>query len=201
MVAEVVQELSQHDARLTPDLRSEAVETYKNYVEGHIRPPGGRRKAIASRLGVHAREVIFAVRDWARKQESDSPNPKLSRQQLFDIEKSYWNELEKARYPLEELPERLAESLGFANRWQVLRWIDVLHDDPRSFDGVPDPKPEQRQKILDAYEAYLAAGSPPEKGLHQTISENLGEEVKPRQVHKILQVHRHERRTGYKPKG
>lgn len=197
MVAEVIQELSQNDAKLTPELKAEAVRRYRDYVETHERPAGGRRRSIASTLGVPAREVIFAVRDWARKQEVESPNPKLSRQHLYEIERAYFDELEQGRYALEELPERLAESLGFANRWQILRWIDVLHDDPRAFEGVPDPTPEQREQILKLYREYLESGAPPEKGLHQTISEALDGEVKPRQVHKVLQVHRHERRSGY----
>jgi hypothetical protein len=200
MVAEVIQELSQHEAKLTPELRADAVEMYRDFVENHERPAGGRRKAIATKLGVPAREVIFAVRDWAKRQEAESPNPKLSRQHLFEIEKAYWDEMDRARYPLSEFPERLSAALGFANRWQILRWIDVLHDDPRSFDGVPDPSDEQRQAVLDAYRRYLESEGPPDKGLHQTIADELGDEVKPRQVHKVLQVYRHTRRADYRSK-
>lgn len=197
MVAEVIQDLSTTEARLTSDQRSEAAEIYRRMVEEHERPAGGRRKAIAAELNAPIKEVILAVRDWARKQEAESPTPRLSRQQLFEIEKAYWNEIEQARYDLDELPEKLSESLGFANRWQILRWIDVLHDDPRVFENVPDPEPEKRQAIIDAYHAYLDNTSPPDKGLHQTIAEQLEGSVKPRQVHKVLQNYRHERRSEY----
>jgi hypothetical protein len=158
---------------------------------------GGRRRTIAAQLNVPVKEVILAVRDWARRQEAESPSPRLSRQQLFEIEKAYWNEISTRQYPLDELPERLAEKLGFVNRWQVLRWIDVLHDDPKAFENVPDPTPEIRDAIVEAYLEYLSADAPPEKGLHQTIAEKIGSPLKPRQVHKVLQSYRHEQRMNY----
>ena len=197
MVAEVIQDLTVREAKLTPEQREVAADYYRQLVENHERPQGGRRKTIAGKLNVPVKEVILAVRDWARKQEASSPTPRLSREQLFEIEKTYWNEIETGRYPLEELPERIAENLGFANRWQVLRWIDVLHDDPRAFENVPDPNDEVRQAIVDAYREYLQSDTPPEKGLHQTIADRLGENVKPRQVHKVLQNYRHEHRSAY----
>ena len=92
---------------------------------------------------------------------------------------------------------RIAETLGFPNRWQVLRWIDVLHDDPHAFDSVPDPGDEQRNAVVNAYAQYIAATEPPEKGLHQTIADQIGGAIKPRQVHKILQSYRHNRRREY----
>jgi hypothetical protein len=201
MVAEVIQDLTARQARLSTDQRGEAADLYRQMVESHDRPAGGRRRTIAAQLNVPVKEVILAVRDWARKQEAESPSPRLSRQQLFEIEKSYWNEISTGTHPLDELPQVLADRLGFANRWQVLRWIDVLHDDPRAFESVPEPSPEVRERIVSAYDAYLSADAPPEKGLHQTISEELGSAVKPRQVHKVLQNYRHERRVNYSPRG
>jgi hypothetical protein len=41
------------------------------------------------------------------------------------------------------------------------------------------------------------AEAPPDKGLHQTIAEQIGGTLKPRQVHKVLQNYRHERRAAY----
>ena len=73
----------------------------------------------------------------------------------------------------------------------------MLHDDPHAFESVPDPDPEVKQAIVDAYVDYLNADEPPEKGLHQTIAERLEGSVKPRQVHKVLQNYRHERRNDY----
>jgi hypothetical protein len=197
MVAEVIQDLSVKDAKLTAEQKLEAAHMYRDFVEAHKRPEGGRRKMIASHLNVATKEVVLAVRDWARKQEAESPSPKLSRTQLFDIEKAYWREIDRGRYPLNDFPQRIAEDLGFANRWQVLRWIDVLHDDPHTFDSVPDPAPEHRDAIINAYVEYIGAEAPPEKGLHQTISDLLGTSIKPRQVHKVLQNYRHERRNTY----
>lgn len=200
MVAEVIQDLTARQARLSSDQRAEAAEVYRQMVETHDRPSGGRRRTIAAQLNVPVKEVILAVRDWARRQEAESPSPRLSRQQLFDIEKAYWQEIEASEHDLDELPAVLAEKLGFANRWQVLRWIDVLHDDPRAFENVPEPDPEVRQKIVDAYVDYLSSNEPPEKGLHQTISDELKDSVKPRQVHKVLQNYRHDRRKNYATK-
>lgn len=201
MVAEVIQDLTARQARLNQDQRAEAAEVYRQMVETHDRPAGGRRRTIAAQLNVPVKEVILAVRDWARRQESESPSPRLSRQQLFDIEKAYWHEMTAAEHPLDELPTVLSDKLGFANRWQVLRWIDVLHDDPRSFENVPEPDGGVRDRIVGAYVTYLQSEAPPEKGLHQTISEELSGEVKPRQVHKVLQNYRHERRQNYPNKG
>jgi len=197
MVAEVIQDLTARQARLNADQRSEAADLYCEMVERHERPAGGRRRTIAAQLNVPVKEVILAVRDWARRQEAESPSPRLSRQQLFEIEKAYWHEIGSHEYPLDQLPERLAEMLGFVNRWQVLRWIDVLHDDPKAFENVPDPTPEIRDAIVEAYLEYLSADAPPEKGLHQTIAEKIGAPLKPRQVHKVLQTYRHDRRMNY----
>lgn len=199
MVAEVIQDLTARQARLSGDQRGEAAELYRQMVESHDRPVGGRRRMIAAQLNVPVKEVILAVRDWARKQEADSPSPRLSRQQLFEIEKAYSHAIASAAVPLAELPQHLADTLGFANRWQVLRWIDVLHDDPKAFENVPDPDDSVRGAIVDAYEDYLRADVPPDKGLHQTIAEQVGGSLKPRQVHKVLQNYRHERRTEYSP--
>jgi hypothetical protein len=198
MVAQVVQELSARRAKLTAEAKGEAARLYREYVETHTRPEAGRRRAIALALGAPIKEVVLAVREWARRQEADSPNPRLSRTHLFQIEKAYFRELAAARYSLDEFPQRIADELGFANRWQVLRWIDVLHDDPSSFDAVPDPPDHARQAVIAAYEAYLAAEAPPEAGLHATIAAKVGD-LKARQVHKVLQEYRHQRRAAYRP--
>lgn len=199
MVAEVIQEISARQAHVTPELREKAAAMYQDMVEAHERPTGGRRRTIAATLNVPIKEIILAVRDWARKQDAASPTPRLSRQHLFEIEKTYWQAVMERVHPLDELPQRLADHLGYVNRWQVLRWIDVLHDDPRAFEAVPDPSPEQRASIIELYTAYLESDAPPEKGLHQTIAESLGNTLKPRQVHKVLQAFRHEHRAKYEP--
>ncbi|MCC6743319.1 MAG: hypothetical protein IT175_05595 [Acidobacteria bacterium] len=199
MVAEVIQDVTAKMAHLTPELREQAWAIYRDMVERHERPAGGRRRAIATQLNVPIKEVILAVRDLARKQDAASPTPRLSRQQLFEIERAYWLAIQAREHSLDELPQTLADSLGYANRWQVLRWIDVLHDDPRAFEAVPDPAPEHRDEIVRQYLSYLESTTPPDKGLHQTIAESLGGSLKPRQVHKVLQAFRHERRANYAP--
>ena len=108
----------------------------------------------------------------------------------------YWDEINQRRYRLTELPDRIAESLGYVTRWQVLRWLDVLHDDQRAFANVPDPAPEAQQQILDAYAEYLGLPSPPEHGLHYSIAGRIAK-VSPRQVHKVLQNYRHRMRAEY----
>jgi hypothetical protein len=94
------------------------------------------------------------------------------------------------------LPSKIAEELGFVSRWQVLRWLDVLHDDQRAFSNVPDPSAEAQQQILEAYIAYLASPAPPEHGLHYSIAGKIAK-VSPRQVHKVLQEFRHKMRAEY----
>ena len=130
----------------------------------------------------------------AEYEKSPTPNP--SRQQLFEIEKIYWEELGKQRYRRTELPGKIADTRGYVTRWQVLRWLDVLHDDERTFANVPDPSPEIQQQILEAYNKYLESPSPPEHGLHYSIAGQI-DKVSPRQVHKVLQSYRHKRRAEY----
>ena len=71
----------------------------------------------------------------------------------------------------------------------------TVHDDPRAFENVPEPDPDVRDQIIGAYVTYLQSEAPPEKGLHQTISETMEGLVKPRQVHKVLETYRHELET------
>jgi hypothetical protein len=196
LVADVIRELVQPKVTLTDDLRSRAVEMYKRFVESGHRPAGGRRRAISAALGLPYKQVMKAIRDWSMAEYSKSPNPTPSRQQLFDIERTYWDELGKKRYRLTEFPDRIAEQLGFVTRWQVLRWLDVLHDDQHAFDNVPDPSPEAQEQILSAYRTYLGSEAPPDQGLHYSIAAQIPK-VSPRQVHKVLQSYRHEMRSQY----
>ncbi|PYP83017.1 MAG: hypothetical protein DMF61_24530 [Blastocatellia bacterium AA13] len=196
LVADVLRELNQTRVEFTNELKARAIEMYKRFVENGHRPDGGRRKAISVAFGVPYKQVMNAIREWSLSQYEKSPTPTPSRQQLFEIEKTYWSELEKSRYGLIEMPDRIAEQLGYVTRWQVLRWLDVLHDDERAFVSVSDPSPELQERILEEYQKYLDAPAPPEHGLHITIANNIGK-VSPRQVHKILQIHRHKRRASY----
>jgi len=196
LVADVIRELTQARATVTPDIKTRAIEMYQRFVESGHRPEGGRRRAISAALNVPYKQVMKLIRDWSMAEYEKSPTPTPSRQQLFEIEKIYWEELGKQRYRLTELPGKIAEGLGYVTRWQVLRWLDVLHDDERTFANVPDPPPEVQQQILDAYNKYLESPSPPEHGLHYSIAGQIGK-VSPRQVHKTLQGYRHKRRAEY----
>lgn len=196
LVADVIREITQSKVTLTDELKARAIEMYQRFVESGHRPDGGRRRAISSALGLPYKQVMKIIREWSMAEYETSPTPNPSRLQLFEIEKMYWEELNQQRYRLTELPSKIAEQLGYVTRWQVLRWLDVLHDDERAFSNVPDPTPEAQQQILEAYIAYLRSPAPPEHGLHYNIAGQIAK-VSPRQVHKILQNHRHKMRSEY----
>jgi len=196
LVADVIREITQSKVALTDDLKDRAIEMYQRFVESGHRPEGGRRRAISSALGLPYKQVMKIIREWSMSEYETSPTPNPTRLQLFEIEKMYWNELNRKRYRLTELPAKIADELGYVSRWQVLRWLDVLHDDERAFSNVPDPSPEAQAQILEAYTEYLSAPTPPEHGLHYSIAGQLPK-VSPRQVHKVLQNHRHKMRAEY----
>ena len=196
LVADVIREVTQSKVALTDELKARAIEMYQRFVESGHRPEGGRRRAISSALGLPYKQVMKIIREWSMAEYETSPTPNPTRLQLFEIEKMYWDELNRQRYRLTELPTRIAEQLGYVTRWQVLRWLDVLHDDERAFANVPDPAPEAQQQILDAYVEYLRSDAPPEHGLHYSIAGQIAK-VSPRQVHKVLQNHRHKMRSEY----
>jgi hypothetical protein len=196
LVADVIREITQSKVALTDELKARAIEMYQRFVESGHRPEGGRRRAISSALGLPYKQVMKIIREWSMAEYGTSPTPNPSRLQLFEIEKMYWDELNRRRYRLTELPSKIAEELGYVTRWQVLRWLDVLHDDERAFSNIPDPPPEAQQQILEGYVEYLRAPAPPEHGLHYSIAGQIAK-VSPRQVHKILQNHRHKMRAEY----
>jgi hypothetical protein len=196
LVADVIRDIVTTNAVMTEELKARAIEMYKRFVETGHRPEGGRRRAISAALGVPYKQVMKLIREWSLTEYEQSPTPTPTRQQLFEIEKVYWNELEAKRFRLTELPDKIAEQLGYVTRWQVLRWLDVLHDDERSFSNVPDPAPEIQDEILHQYREYLSSETPPEHGLHYSIAGQLAK-VSPRQVHKVLQSYRHRMRAEY----
>jgi hypothetical protein len=196
LVADVIRETLQSRTILTDELKDRAIQMYQRFVESGHRPEGGRRRAISSALDVPYKQVMKLIREWSMAEYEKSPTPTPNRQQLFEIEKLYWDELNKGRFRLTELPQIIADQLGYVTRWQVLRWLDVLHDDERTFANVPDPTPEVQRQILDAYAGYLASPAPPEHGLHYSIAGQIPK-VSPRQVHKVLQNYRHKMRAEY----
>lgn len=196
LVADVIRELMQTNVTLTDELRTRAIEMYQRFVESGHRPEGGRRKAISSALGLPYKQVMKVIREWSMGEYEKSPTPNPSRQQLFEVEKLYWQELVAQKHRLTELPQLIADQLGFVTRWQVLRWLDVLHDDERAFANVTEPTADAQEQILEGYRQYLASAAPPEHGLHYSIAGQIPK-VSPRQVHKILQSHRHKVRSEY----
>src|SRR5262245_878945 len=196
LVADVIREITQSKVALTDELKARAIEMYQRFVESGHRPEGGRRRAISSSLGLPYKQVMKIIRERSMADYETSPTPNPTSQQLFDIEQMYCNELNRKRFRLTEMPAKIADELGYVSRWQVLRWLDVLHDDERAFANVPDPSPEAQAQILEAYIEYLNSPTPPEHGLHYSIAGQIAK-VSPRQVHKVLQNHRHRMRAEY----
>ena len=196
LVADVLRDISQTKVLVTPELKTRAIEMYQRFVENGHRPEGGRRRAISSAFGVPYKQVMNLIREWSLAEYGKSPTPNPTRLQLFEVEKTYWREMSSREHRLTELPDRIADELGFVTRWQVLRWLDVLHDDERVFSNVPEPPEDVQDQIVEAYVEYLQSDSPPEHGLHYTIAGKIGK-VTPRQVHKILQNYRHKMRSEY----
>ncbi len=196
LVASTIHKMLYSTEEIPPQLQARVIEMYQGFVMCGERPPEGRRRAISRALNVPYQQVKNLVYEWGQSQYAQSPTPQPSREQLFTIEKLYWAELNRPRYPLSELPVKLAEQLGDVNAWQVARWLDALHDDDRKFVNVADVLPEMEQRILEAYRQYLAAPQPPEHGLHQTIANQIGGITK-RQVHKVLQRFRNQQRAAY----
>src|SRR6185295_2205251 len=109
LVADVIREITQSKVALTDDLKARAIEMYQRFVESGHRPEGGRRRAISSALGLPYKQVMKIIREWSMSEYETSPTPNPTRQQLFEIEKLYWNELNNRRYGLTELPKKIAE--------------------------------------------------------------------------------------------
>ncbi len=195
-VTQVIHKIAHPDVEVTPEMKARAIEMYSGYVARGERPPGGRRNTIGKELGIPFRQVRDIVYEWAQSQYSKSPTSDLTREQRFEVEKMYWDELDKQRYRLEEIPVKIAERLGYTTAFQVSRWLDTLHDDEAKFAKAPAIPPEVEQRILDAYQQYLAAPKPPEQGLHFTIA-NLVGGISQRQVHMVLQRYRNRRRNEY----
>lgn len=183
---------------LTPEQYNQAAERYAYFVATGERPEGGRRRMIAQELNVPLKTVVLAIRKWAQEQYAKSPTPQPTREQLFEIEKCYWKHMKAGKSPYEKLPEAIAGELNFVTSYQVLRWIDVLHDDTKIRTNLPEITPEQQKKILAAYQDYLKAGKPPEMALHPTIAKSVG--ASSGQVHRVLYDYRVAQRTAYRDK-
>jgi hypothetical protein len=196
IVSAMIHKIQQPEIDLTPELKARVIELYEGYVRKGERPEYGRRKTISQMLGIPYHQVKDIVYKWSLSQYEQSPTHDLSREQKFAMEKVYWDELKTARYRLNELPERIAEQVGFATSYQVSRWLDMLHDDDRKFEKVEDLPAEIVQRIREGYLQYLEAPKPPELGLHTTLAQQIGD-ISARQVHKVLHRFRKELRAAY----
>lgn len=195
-VSAVLNDLHRRKIAVSPEVKAQIIEMYKGYVERGERPEGGRRKTIACTVGIPYGQVRDIVFEYSTGRYSESPTPQPQREQLFELEKLFFAELDKGRYGWTELAEKLAAEIGAMNSWQTARWMDMLFDDEKKFANQPDVAPEVEQKILDAYRQYLAAPQPPEQALHHIIAEQVGG-ITPQQVHKVLQRYRNRRRAEY----
>ena len=168
---------------LTPAGEAEVVKRYRDYLERMERPPSGRRKTIAKELGVPFRLVASAVQGWKRTLR---PVEEMSREQRFEIEKTYFRLLE-GRKPLKEILGEIGQKSDFS-RWQILRFLDLLHDGEKLLKKVPEVTEEQGRIIISGYLDYLSAPSPPGPFLHTLLAEKSGATYK--QVHKVLLTYR-----------
>jgi hypothetical protein len=178
---------------ITPEQHKQVVDMFLGFIRSADRPAEGRHKAVATALNIPVAIVRRVRRDWFKSQEGSLRE--LSREQLFSIEKTYWSELQKGQLPLAEIPENLAERLSFAP-FQVMVWIDQLHESENNLSTVPDPTPEQHEEVVKLYKEYLAGDKPPAKALHKTIGEKVG--ITPNQVYKVLLEYRNGVRRQYR---
>jgi predicted nucleic acid-binding Zn-ribbon protein len=168
---------------LTPELRQEIISRYQQFVQRLERPEAGRRKTIAAELGLPLSQVASVLREW-KSQIPDVSH--LTREQMFQIEKAYWHHLQSGT-PFEDIPKIVARELGFTE-WQVLRRIDMLHDSFSKVADAPEPPPEIREAIEQAYLEYLKRPAPPPDSLHSTLAKRFG--VTPKQVFRVLLEYR-----------
>ena len=196
VVGAAIYRISHPQVEITPELESRIIELYNGYVVKGERPPEGRRKRISQMVGVPLWQVKNIVYKWSQSQYAESAVPEHTREQKFEIEKQYWEELAKGRYRLNEIPGKIAERLEFATPYQIMRWLDKLHDDDVRFKNVADVPPETERLIEEAYRQYLLSPKPPEQGLHSTIVQQISG-ITTRQVHMVLQKYRKKMRAEY----
>jgi hypothetical protein len=182
LVVEALQGIAKRRV-LTPEEEAEVVRRYRDYVERLERPPAGRRKTIAKDLQVPFRLVASAVQGWKRTLR---PVEELTREQRFEIEKAYFR-LGEERKPLKDILDEIGQKSGLSH-WQILRFLDLIHDGEKLLKKVPEVTEEQGQIILSGYLDYLSAPAPPGPFLHTLLAEKS--EATYKQVHKVLLTYR-----------
>ncbi len=195
-VGAAIHRIRHPQVEVTPEMEARVIGMYTGFVTRGERPAEGRRKTIGRLLGIPFWQVRNIVYSWSRSEYAKSSMPEHSREQKFEIEKLYSDELNQQRSPLSEIPEQIARKLDYATTYQVQRWLDKLHDDDHKFEHVTDLPQDVEERIIETYRQYLASEKPPEQGLHSTIARQIGE-ISSRQVHKVLQMYRKKLRAEY----
>ncbi|MBI3911978.1 MAG: hypothetical protein HY320_13735 [Armatimonadetes bacterium] len=187
LVAQVLLEQQRQTARevTLPEELQEAIRAdYQRMVMANERPLEGRHRLLARQYNLTQTQLQTVLRPL----HVSLPSPhSLTREQRFTIEKGYLARRGSGGSRLETI-RALARELGL-HEWQVARYIDMIHEDPRRLENVPDCSEEQAERIRTEYRRYLESPAPPEGPLHPAIGEKVG--VHPKQVHKVLLTYRH----------
>lgn len=171
---------------LTKAQEERIIARFQEFVENMERPAKGRRKTIAAEMGLPCSSVMLVLRKWSK---GDLRLQEIGREKRFLLEKVYFRCLDEG-WPLSRTIEQMMEETGF-NRWQVLRFLDLLHEGEERLKKIPDAGEEEKKKILEGYFEYLAGAAPPAALLHTLLAERAG--VTYLQVHKALLAYRIER--------
>lgn len=167
---------------LTPAQQAEILDLYREMVNKGERPPEGRRGKIAALLNVPYAVVAQVVKGHVAHARYRRTN--------FEIEKLYWQHVRRGEKNAATIAQQIATQLKL-ELGRVWWWLEKLHQPRKSFAQDAELTEAEKTAILTAYEAYLQQEEPPEKGLHQTLAEQVGA-VTPRQVHNVLWSYRNQ---------
>ncbi len=165
---------------LTEEDRRKILELYQAMVRADERPPGGRRRKIATMLNLPYKKVAEVVKNFLTHARYRRTN--------FEIEKAYWRAIQAGETNARAIAAQIAGQLQLAEG-RVWWWLKKLHEPRKSFAQDPEIEESKREVILAEYQAYLQRTEPPQKGLHLTLAERIGG-LTPRQVHKVLWEYR-----------
>ena len=178
LVSQIVKE-ELAKAPLPEPIQKRIVSLYLGYVKRLERPPSGRRKTIAGTLQVPYRKVAVVVRDWKQTQPLIADIPRAIR---FEIEKKYFDFITRGK-TVDEITKRLAQKTGFTE-WQVVRYLDLLHDGQKALKNIPNVPYEIRLQVEGEYRDYLKQIAPPDSTLHDLLAQRAN--ITHKQVHKVL---------------
>ncbi|RMG52844.1 MAG: hypothetical protein D6723_08145 [Acidobacteria bacterium] len=165
---------------LTEEDRAKILQLYQAMVLANERPPGGRRRKIATVLNLPYKQVAEVVKNFLTHARYRRTN--------FEIEKAYWRAVQAGETNARAIAAQIAGQLQLAEG-RVWWWLKKLHEPRKSFARDPEIEESKREAILAEYRAYLQRTEPPVKGLHLTLAEHIGG-LTPRQVHKVLWEYR-----------